>query len=109
MKKRYWLGLAISVVLVVVLLRSIEIASVATAFRHADLIYLLPAILLYFAGIVPRAIRWGILLAPVRKIEFRRLYRVLIVGFMANDILPLRAGEAVRAFMLWQKERVSPG
>lgn len=109
MKKRYWLGIAISVLLIYVLLRSVQLTSVAQAFRHANLFFLLPALALYFAGVLARAVRWGVLLRPVRRISLRRLYQVLVVGYMANDILPLRAGEAVRAYMLWQKERIEPG
>lgn len=109
MSKRYWIGIIVSAVLVAVLLMRVDLGSVARAFREADMRYLLPAVLLYFLGIVPRALRWAILLRPVQPIGFPRLYQVLVVGFMANDILPFRAGEVVRAFMLWEKERVAPG
>lgn len=109
MRKRYWLGLGISAVLVAILVLRVDVASAIRSFANADFRYLVPALLLYFAGIVPRALRWAILLHPVRPIGVWRLYRVLVVGFMANDILPLRAGEAVRAFLLWNRERVEPG
>src|SRR5512142_3389073 len=87
----------------------VDLAAVVGAFRGADLRYLVPAVLLYFLGVVPRALRWFILLRPVQRVGIPRLYQVLVVGFMANDILPFRAGEVVRAFMLWEKERVAPG
>ena len=109
MKKRYWLGIMVSAVLVIVLLTRVDLSAVGRAFRDADLRYLLPAILLYFLGVIPRAFRWRLLLRPVQEIGIGRLFQVLVVGFMANDILPFRAGEAVRAFMLWEKERVAPG
>ena len=109
MKKRYWIGVGVSVLLVFLLLRSVQLDSVGEAFRHANLLFLLPALAFYFAGVWVRTLRWGVLLRPVQRIGARRLFQVLAVGYMANDILPLRAGEAVRVYMLWQKERISPG
>ncbi len=108
MRKRYWLGLAVSAVLVYLMVRSVELASVARAFREANFAFVLPAIVLYFAGVFARTLRWSILLRPVQRVGSKRLFVVLAIGFMANDILPLRAGEAVRAYLLWQKERLAP-
>jgi len=109
MRKRYWLGIAISAFLVYLLFRSVELATVAQAFRQAHLVFLAPALAIYFGGVLVRTLRWAILFRPVQRIGFRRLFVVMVVGFMANDILPLRAGEVVRAFMLWRKERLEPG
>ncbi len=109
MKKRYWLGIAVSVVLIYLFLRSLEMASVAQAFRDADLRFLVPAIAFYFSGVLVRAVRWAVLLKGIQRIDLKRLFAVLVVGYTANDILPFRAGEAVRVFMLWRKERIEPG
>ncbi len=109
MRKHYWIGIVISVALVYLVIRSVNPESVFAAFKDANLLFLIPALLLYFTGVFVRAVRWHVLLRPVQTISVRRLFQVLTVGFMANDILPLRAGEAVRAYVLWNKERVSPG
>ncbi|MGE5619265.1 MAG: lysylphosphatidylglycerol synthase transmembrane domain-containing protein [Sphingomonadaceae bacterium] len=108
MKKRYWFGIAVSALLVYLMARSVELASVARAFAEADYAFVLPAVALYFAGVVVRTTRWWVLLGPVRRPSLRRLFVVQVMGFMANDILPLRAGEAVRAYVLWRKERLDP-
>lgn len=109
MKKRYWLGIAISALLLYLMFRSLELVSVAEAFGRANLGLLAPAIALYFGGVAARTLRWAVLLRPVKRLPLHRLFVVVVVGYMANDILPLRAGEGVRAFMLWGKERVEPG
>jgi uncharacterized protein (TIRG00374 family) len=108
MRKRYWLGIAVSLLLVYLMARSVQLASVAKAFREADFAFLLPAVALYFAGLFARTLRWGVLLRPVRRLGAKRLFVVLSIGFMANDLLPLRAGEAARAYLLWSKERLDP-
>ncbi len=109
MKKRYWLGLAVSGLLLYLMSRQVDITGVARAFGQANLAFLLPALALYFGGVVVRAVRWAVLLMPVRRVGVGRLFVVLVIGFMANDLLPLRAGEGVRAFMLWRQERLEPG
>ena len=109
MRKHYWIGIIISIALVYLVIRSVQLDAVANAFRSANMLFMLPALVLYFAGVFVRAVRWHVLLRPVQLISVRRLFQVLTVGFMANDILPLRAGEAVRAYMLWKKERMAPG
>ncbi len=53
-----------------------------------------------------RAIRWRYFIRPVKEVKTRRLYSPLMVGFMAN-MLPARAGEFVRAYLLSKKENIS--
>ncbi|MHB0868344.1 MAG: lysylphosphatidylglycerol synthase transmembrane domain-containing protein [Chloroflexota bacterium] len=108
MRKRYWLGIAVSVLLVYLMVRSVELASVLRAFAEADYTFVLPAVVLYFGGVMARTLRWWVLLRPVQRLPLRRLFVVQVVGFTANNTLPLRAGEAVRAYMLWRKERLDP-
>ncbi len=109
MKTRFWLGLAISLLLILLMFRSLELDAVGRAMAQAEFAYLLPAVLLYFAGVFVRTARWAVLMRPLSTISLRRLFSVMVVGFTANDVLPLRAGEAVRAYLLWKKERLEPG
>lgn len=45
-----------------------------------------------------RSARW-ILLFPERSLSYFNSYRVLVLGFFMNNVLPARAGELVRAHM----------
>lgn len=103
------MGLAISLLLVILMFRSLEFASVGRALAEAEFAYLAPALALYFAGVFVRTVRWSVLMRPIGRVGLHRLFAVMVMGFMANDILPLRAGEAVRAYLLWRKERLEPG
>jgi len=47
-----------------------------------------------------RGWRWQVLLAPIRRIGFGLPHDVCAIGFLANNILPARAGEVVRADLL---------
>ncbi|MGH7862311.1 MAG: lysylphosphatidylglycerol synthase domain-containing protein, partial [Candidatus Dormibacteraceae bacterium] len=66
---------------------------------RANYFYLVPALLVYFAGVWLRAVRWHFLLRPVKPIPSRRLFPVVVIGYMANDVLPARLGELVRAYV----------
>ena len=69
--------------------------------------YVLPALGVYFFGVWLRAIRWRYLLQPIKTIGVTRLFRVVVIGYMANDVLPARLGEAVRAYILGEREDLS--
>jgi uncharacterized membrane protein YbhN (UPF0104 family) len=75
----------------------------------------LPALAVYFVGVWLRSVRWLLLLRPAVPAEVRpqlhvgRLFRVLVIGFTVNNLLPARLGELARAYLLWHRERVEPG
>lgn len=105
--KRLWLGIVISVVLVVFVLYQTDPAKIWDALRQAQYIYLIPALALYFVGVGVRAIRWHFLLRDIKPIPTGSLFRTVVIGYMANDILPVRMGELVRAYVLGKQERIS--
>jgi hypothetical protein len=47
-----------------------------------------------------RALRWRHLTDPIRPISTGPLFRATAVGFMANNLIPLRVGEVIRAWYL---------
>ncbi len=44
--------------------------------------------------------RWKLLLAPVKRVRFAHTVEAIYVGLFANEVLPLRAGELIRCFLL---------
>ena len=105
---RFWLGLLVSLVFIWWLWSQItNFGQVQDAFQTANYWYLLPALAVYFLGVWVRAVRWRYLLAPVRLVPSSRLFPVVVIGYMANDVLPARMGELVRAYAIGEKENVS--
>jgi uncharacterized membrane protein YbhN (UPF0104 family) len=68
--------------------------------------YALAAIGVYFADIGLRAWRWQLLLSGTKVVPVRRLFPVLSIGYMANNLLPVRIGELSRAYLVGQREEV---
>ena len=73
---------------------------------HASYWVLIPAVAAYFVGVWLRAVRWHFLLRPVKPIAAARLFPVVVIGYMANDVLPARLGELVRVYVLGEQEDV---
>ena len=77
------------------------------ALMGATYVYVVPGIGLYLIGVWFRTLRWRRLLHHIRPIPTARLFPVVVVGYMANNLLPLRLGELVRSYYVGDRERVS--
>lgn len=97
---RVWLGFIVSLIFLGIAVRGQDLGQVWASLGQANYWFLLPAILVYFAGVWVRALRWAALLRGVQRFTGRDLFPVVTIGFMANNVLPLRAGEVVRAYVL---------
>src|SRR5690242_20168071 len=100
---RVWAGILISAGFIVFALRGQDFGRIRDALGQADYWYLLPALALYLVGVWVRAVRWSILLRPVVALRARQTFPIVVVGYMANNVLPLRTGEVVRSYMLDQR------
>lgn len=105
-KKGQLLGLVITVVFLVLVLTHIDFAKVGDAFSHANYWLLIPMVIIMLSDYLVRAYRWQVILNPTKHIKFKKLYPVLMIGFMANNLLPARIGEFVRAYTLSSREKV---
>lgn len=104
--KKLWIGIGISLFFLFLLFRKIDFHKLLTAFREMDYRYLWPAVLFTFVSYFFRAVRWRFLLLPLKKTRFGNLFPATIIGYMANNILPARLGEFIRAFVLAEKEGI---
>ena len=96
---RLLVSFGISAVLLFAVLRAIDPARVAAALGTADWRVIPVAVALYFVGVWIRSARWGLLL-PQQSVPTSTLFRTLVVGFTANNVLPVRMGEVARAYLL---------
>ncbi|MCD4655399.1 flippase-like domain-containing protein [bacterium] len=104
---KIFIGLLISVVFLWLVFRQIHLAEVWEAMQNLKIVWLLPAILVYFAGVWVRTTRWCILMRPVKKSTTSRFFPIYVISYMANNILPMRIGDIYRAYIVGKKEKVS--
>jgi uncharacterized protein (TIRG00374 family) len=102
-----WLGLVISAVFIFLVLRQIDPRQVVSELRKANVVYLGLTLISLIINYVLRALRWRYILRPVKTLPRRDVFRVFVMGFMANNVLPARLGELVRAYLLGQTGQVS--
>jgi uncharacterized protein (TIRG00374 family) len=102
---RFWVALAVSALFMLLLLYQVDLGEIRTALLEANYLYVAPAIALYFVAVYFRSLRWKYLLSPMRTFPVSRLYPVIVIGYMANNLLPARLGELVRAYYLARRER----
>src|SRR5579884_4025466 len=105
-RSRY-LGFLITGAFIVLLLWKTDVHELTTALASANYLWVSLVVVCTFVSYVLRTIRWGRILRPTRQLSFRALLPVLFIGFMANNLLPARIGELVRAYALGQKTGLS--
>ena len=104
---RIALGLAVAVVAVWFALRGVNLAELKGVFARAHWGVLLGvSIPAYLAAVWLRALRWRHLTDAIQPMPRSALFRAVAVGFMANNIFPLRIGELVRVGYLARETRV---
>jgi len=89
-------------------LRGVNLAEVGREMQRARMDLL--ALSFVFLGItyVARVIRWRYLLDPLGPTRFRTAFRATIIGFAAIGLLPARAGDVLRPYLLAKAEGLNP-
>jgi len=100
---RLWQGLggiAISLVFLYWALRGVSPAAFFREVRHANVWLFLASAAVATLTFPARASRWRIILAARSAgVRWKPVWHATAIGFMANNILPARAGELARAYV----------
>jgi uncharacterized protein (TIRG00374 family) len=94
------IGIVISGLLLYLVVRKVDYHELTAAFRQANYLYLIPVVVLTLLSLFFRAWRWHYLLAPVERVGLAALFSATVIGLAANNLLPARLGEIVRAYAL---------
>jgi uncharacterized protein (TIRG00374 family) len=104
---RVGLGVAFSGLFLYVAVRNVDLRDVQVALAQANGAYIILALGSVAMNIAGKGLRWKILMGDAgRSIPFVRLLSSLIVGQMLNLLLPARAGDISRAYVIG---RLGPG
>lgn len=69
--------------------------------------WLIVAGLVYFAAVLVIALRWQILLHSVKRVRLGALFKLVAIGYMGNNVYPLRAGDGLRIMLLRREHQVA--
>jgi len=105
------LGYGLSIGCLLWVLHGYPINDLMPAIRSLDWRWVSLAILADLAVYISHAWRWNTLLAPVVRLRLWRTVQAIYIGLFANEVLPLRAGELIRCYLLshWSDLRLSLG
>ncbi len=107
LKKRFFLGLVISLIFLYLAIRKVDFAQLWGALKDADYFWVFPNMAVMMFSYWLRAYRWKFMVNPIKKLSMHRLFSATMIGFMANNVLPARLGEVVRAYSLGSKAGIS--
>lgn len=96
-----------SILLLGIFLATTDLQEMWVALKNANYLFIAPGILTYFIAVGLRAVRWRLLLSPIKPIPSKRLFPIVVVGYMVNNILPFRIGEVIRSYLLYRKTSVN--
>ncbi|MFQ6673648.1 MAG: lysylphosphatidylglycerol synthase transmembrane domain-containing protein [Fidelibacterota bacterium] len=96
-------GLVFSLGGLYVAFRKIDIGSLGQVLSNVRGLWLLLAALLMVFSVWLRAVRWQILMAPIRKTGVASLFTATMIGYFGNAVLPLRLGEFLRAHAIHKR------
>jgi hypothetical protein len=98
---RVWFGLAVTAFFLWLVLRDAPFAEVTRVIARANWVLLVGlSVPAYILVVYLRALRWKHLTATVEPFTTGQLFRATAVGFMANNVFPLRMGEVIRSWYL---------
>ena len=103
---RVWLGLGVTALSLWLAFRGVSWGALGREIARANLWLLLGASLpAYVASVWLRAERWRVLARGVAEVPAGPAFRATAIGFLVNNVLPLRIGELVRVWWLAREIR----
>lgn len=106
---KFWLGLIVSVGFLYWALQGLDLTHFFTEVANANYWWLIPSVVTYFIAVWVRTWRWDYMLRPLKHIPVSELFPVVVIGYMGNNIYPLRMGELLRSYVLWRREDIPVG
>ena len=106
-KIRFFIGIMVSLLFLYLALENVDIRVVAASFRNIDFRYLALCIVCQFASLFCRSYLWKNILSFEKDVRYRHSFEALLIGYMGNNVLPFRMGEAMRAYAMGKKECIS--
>jgi uncharacterized protein (TIRG00374 family) len=108
-----WLRLALQTAIGLVLLwlwlRTVSLTDVISHAQVHSWAAVVVMIALFLFTSVIRARRWLLLLRPLAPVGMVRAFAMNAAGGLLNYVLPIRSGDAARAWWLWRRHRVPAG
>ncbi len=94
------IGLLISAFFLYLAFQGLAPDQFLNSLQQVNVVLLLVGAVVYFLAVAVIALRWQYLLRAVQLIPLFPLTQIVAIGYMGNNVYPLRAGEALRIYLL---------
>ncbi|MBW1896370.1 MAG: flippase-like domain-containing protein [Deltaproteobacteria bacterium] len=101
------IGVLVSAVALYLVFRNIPLRELVSYLGTVNYWWVLPAVVVNIIGFWLRVVRWQLLLSPFKKAGYWSAHHPLMIGFMANCVLPGRVGELARPAIFYKREGVA--
>ena len=92
------IGLTVGLGCLAYVLKEVDLLRLWRQIIQVPALYVLGVNLLHAASFLARSLRWRVLLGPAARVPVSALLSANLIGYMANNLLPARMGEPVRAW-----------
>lgn len=100
------MGVIVTVACLVAAVWGIDLQQITDSFKKAKY-WTLPVMLaLLFVFFLLKAMRWQMLLEPVKKLTAAQVTPAMMIGFMGNNLLPAHLGEFLRVYVLGKQFQI---
>ncbi len=99
-------GLLISAIFLGFAFYGLNPATVWDYIKQASPIPLALAAVWYFTGVMVISKRWQVLLRSTKFVPLGKLFRLVCIAYMGNNVYPLRSGEVLRVVLLQRGQGV---
>ncbi len=106
MNKKIILSWIFSLFLAAIIISIIDVEKVIEGITKIGLINFLLLCSFYSIEYLFRALRWKAILSPLTNISLKNSFFITNMGFFINAVLPARAGEFARAYLLSKKQNL---
>lgn len=103
------LGLAVSFLSAVALAFVVDWSEFGRSLARVNYWFLIPATACMLASYFCRALQWRYVLGKQRPVGVFAIFRITMIGWLVNIVLPARLGEVARAYVLARKYNYSKG
>ena len=104
---RLGIGIFIGIFFMFLAVHKVDFSQMSQAFEVVNYWYLLPTLPILFFSHFLRALRWRFLIDPIKRVDTQSLFSSLIIGYMANLLMPAHVGEVLRAYVLSKKRSIA--
>jgi uncharacterized protein (TIRG00374 family) len=102
-------GIAVSAIFLWLAFQGLNPAAVWGYIQEANTALIIFGAAWFFVSVVVMALRWQYLLRSIRWVPLRDLTELVCIGYMGNNVYPLRAGEVLRIYLLQRDHGVAFG